>query len=289
MSQKKLIDDINEAFIEIMEEENASRYRKYIKNINDKLIANIETLTPAKVRNIISSESIELKDAGLFYTILSAITLIINNRRNLTQEQKNNLAPIIGVVGIYSITQPKQFVKRLYKAYKNPSSPNEKLVNNYIKTYQNKNKALIDRVVRKQKELITDVQTKAKLQQSQDMLREYRVLKDEKLLSNKNIDRKFKRKYNSSKAINRSLDTELHAEAEVAKLEHSKVNGFRYKIWRTQRDAKVRKTGFHSQVANMRVPIDSDFRVGGAVASAPGDTRLPPSERIRCRCYLVYE
>jgi hypothetical protein len=97
------------------------------------------------------------------------------------------------------------------------------------------------------------------------------------------------RKYNKLSNIERALDTELHRQSEFVRLEHSKALGFTHKTWKTQGDRRVRNTTFHNQVSNKRVPIDSEFRAGGMTARQPSDTTLPPSESIRCRCYLIYD
>jgi hypothetical protein len=60
------------------------------------------------------------------------------------------------------------------------------------------------------------------------------------------------------------------------------------KTWNTQRDGKVRKTTFHSNVDGKTVEIDSFFEVNDMKAQFPADSSLPDWERLNCRCYLLY-
>ena len=99
----------------------------------------------------------------------------------------------------------------------------------------------------------------------------------------------LRRKYNDRVAIKRALRTEIHAQTEFIKAETSKGLGYKYKIWRTQRDSRVRETNFHKQVANQKVLVDREFQAGSLRANVPGDERLPANDRINCRCYLIYE
>ena len=103
------------------------------------------------------------------------------------------------------------------------------------------------------------------------------------------IKRELVRKYNNLSNIERALDTELHRASETVRQAHSIALGYRHKTWKTQQDERVRDTCFHNEVANKRVPIESDFRACGMRAQRPGDERLPPNESIRCRCYLIYD
>jgi hypothetical protein len=60
------------------------------------------------------------------------------------------------------------------------------------------------------------------------------------------------------------------------------------KTWNTQRDGKVRKTTFHSNVDRKTVMIDDFFEVNDMKAQFPADTSLPSWDRLNCRCYLIY-
>lgn len=60
------------------------------------------------------------------------------------------------------------------------------------------------------------------------------------------------------------------------------------KIWNTQNDKRVRKTQFHTQVANLIIDIDKDFQIAGFTAKYPAHKTLPDYERFGCRCYLTY-
>lgn len=64
-------------------------------------------------------------------------------------------------------------------------------------------------------------------------------------------------------------------------------SGFKYKIWETMKDDKVRHT--HIMADGQRVPIDGMFTVGMSEMRFPMDTENGnPEEIINCRCVCIY-
>ena len=61
--------------------------------------------------------------------------------------------------------------------------------------------------------------------------------------------------------------------------------GYPYKKWITRRDDRVRPT--HAAADGQKVPLKSDFTVGGYSLNMPGDPYGPLHERINCRCVVV--
>ena len=65
--------------------------------------------------------------------------------------------------------------------------------------------------------------------------------------------------------------------------------GVGYKIWLSQRDAKVRES--HRLLDGEKVPIDGAFKVqsrkGVVILRFPGDPQAPPEEVVNCRCYII--
>lgn len=59
------------------------------------------------------------------------------------------------------------------------------------------------------------------------------------------------------------------------------------KFWVTQGDAKVRGTHSTAQADNAGIPLDEDFKVGGARLRYPRDPAGPAGETINCRCMSV--
>ena len=291
MKNSQLIDKLNDVFITIAAQEKNEQYATYLKSINREIIANIDTLDSAKVKSIVMSKKFDIKDSVLLFAILNAITLILNNRK-LTKKEKTNLAPVLAIIAIYSLNKPKQFANRIMTVNRTPST---KLVGKELKL-----KKLLNQYYKENEKAITK-----SIKQSEDDLvrsnRKYannttkRIRKDINKLLNQNkslntIEKSIKQKYAvKTSVVQRNLDTELHAQVETVKLEMSKQAGYTHKTWKTQGDSKVRKTGFHKKVSNQRVPIDSDFVAGGHRASRAGDPRLPAGERIRCRCYIIYD
>ena len=282
---KNRIDAINDAFIEVLMQSSAKGYEEYIRSINRELIANVDKLTPSKVKSIIQGAKINVDDIALLFLIQNAILLIVTKKP--TKKQREPLLPIIALLGIYSLNNPKRFVKKILKVSKGVGlNKTEQKAFNIIQGFKRDNiKVLNDarRLARKQLDT-----SRLKSRTSQRMIKDLNKGLAEKK-SIEEIKNGLVRKYNKLSNVERALDTELHAQSEFVRLEHSKALGYSHKIWRTQGDSRVRHTAFHNGVANKRVPIDSDFRAGGLRASQPGDTTLPPSDRIRCRCYMVFE
>jgi len=87
--------------------------------------------------------------------------------------------------------------------------------------------------------------------------------------------------------IKRYLQTEAHEDFERAKIENAKIHGFKYKYWRTQRDANVRMS--HMIMDGKIVASDENFKIGKHEAFVPGDNSLPIEERINCRCFTEFQ
>jgi hypothetical protein len=192
------------------------------------------------------------------------------------------------VVSVYSVSNPKLFVHKIYKSIKTPSSDNERNVGKLIGDYKEQNKRVIERIKAQQLQDLNSSQTKAKLSMSKSVIEDIKIM----TAQGKPLEMQrhwLKRKYNTNKAITRAVDTEIHASLEKGKLLQAEADGFTEKIWKTQGDDRVRQTKWHNHVANMKIDIDKDFTLGSMVANAPGDTRLPVGERINCRCYMIYK
>ena len=283
---KSKVDQINDAFIEILTKENAKGYTEYIKSINRELAQNVNSLTPSKVKSIIKGAKINIDDIALLFVIQNAVLLIMS-RDKPTPKQRKSLLPIVALLGIYSLKKPKRFVKRLVRINKGIGlNANEKKAQAIIQGFK-KDNAKILASARKIARTQLD-QTRLKSKVSRRMVRDLNQgLKEKKSIEQ--IKNGLVRKYNKLSNVERTLDTELHAQSEFVRRTHSEALGYTHKTWKTQADSRVRDTHFHNGVTNKRVPIDSDFRAGGLRAEQPGDPQLPPSDRIRCRCYLIYD
>ena len=282
---KSKVDQINDAFIKILGKENSKQYAEYIKSINRELIANVDNLTPAKVKSIIKGAKIDIDDIALLFIIQNAILLIVGKK--VKKKDRTALLPIIALMGLYSLKRPERFVKKLVKINKGVGlNANEKKAQAIIKGFKVDNEKVLKdarKVARKQLDT-----TQLKSKTSKHMVKDLNEMIKEKK-SIKDIKINLVRKYNKLSNVERTLDTELHAQSEFVRRVHSEALGYTHKIWKTQGDSRVRHTKFHDGVKEQRVPIDSKFRAGGLKAEQPGDASLPPSDRIRCRCYLTYE
>ncbi|RLI45404.1 hypothetical protein DRO61_10615 [Candidatus Bathyarchaeota archaeon] len=226
-----------------------------------------------------------MDDIALLFVIQNAILLIVGKK--VKKKDRTPLLPIIALLGIYSLKRPERFVKKLIRINKGVGlNDNEKKARAIIQGFKQDNEKVLKdarRVARKQLDT-----SRIKSKTAKRMIRDLNEgIKEKKSI--KQIKNELIKKYNNLSNIERALDTELHAQSEFVRREHSKALGYTHKTWKTQQDSRVRETAFHNGVANKTVPIDSDFRAGGLRAKQPGDAQLPPSDRIRCRCYLIFE
>lgn len=84
-------------------------------------------------------------------------------------------------------------------------------------------------------------------------------------------------------ALNESLSINNHIE-----LNEAKKAGYRYKVWQTELDDKVRPT--HELMEGVKIPIDELFDVSGSLMEMPHDVThgADMSEVSNCRCWCIY-
>ena len=282
---KSKVDQINDAFIAVLTKRNARKYSDYIKSINKEMIDNIDNLTADKVKSIVKNAKMDVDDLALLFAIQNAVLLIVS--RKVRKKDKDNLLPVIALMGMYSLKKPKRFVERISKVVSGVGlNANEQKALGLVKEFESANKQVLVRARRIALERTEIGIIKSK--HNKRMIRDFKRFTKEGDSAAK-IKNKLVRKYNKLSNVERVLDTELHAQSELVRQEHSKALGYTHKTWKTQEDSRVRDTHFHNGVADKRIPIDSDFRAGGQRAEQPGDVRLQASDRIRCRCYLRYD
>jgi|LGOV01.1.fsa_nt_gb hypothetical protein len=289
---KSKVEQINDAFMEILVKENAKKYSKYLKEINKQLIENVETLTASKVKSIISSVKLDIDDIVMLLMLQSAILIVIDKRIPRKKLDKS-LLPLLAVVGMYSLKRPKRFVQKIVKIQKTISlqkvtklSPNENKTRDIFKEWFKGNDKNIDRF-RKMAIERTEISI-VKSKRNKRMLRDFKRLRQEGK-GIEDIKRSLTRKYNKRVNIERVLNTELHSQSVMVKHETNKISGAKYKTWKQRSRPSKRHTKFHEGVINKRIPIDSDFQANGLKAQYPGDDRLPASDVINCGCWLEYE
>jgi len=280
------VDQINDAFIEILGKENSKQYEQYIKGIRKEMINNVNGLTADKVKSIVKGAKINIDDIALLFVIQNAVLLIVGKAK-MTKETKQSLLPIVALLSLYSLRRPKTFVKKIVKINKGIGlNANEKKARGIIQGFKQSNEAVLKQARKTARTQLDLSQLKSKT--SKRMVQDLnKGIADKKSI--KQIKSEMTRKFNNVSNVERTLNTELHAQSEFVRKEYSQALGYTHKTWKTQGDSRVRHTHFHNGVTNKRIPIDSDFRAGGLRAEQPGDTRLPPSDRIRCRCYLIYD
>lgn len=291
-----LQEQLNNAFIDIAAELGNEEYARYLRAIQRDLINEIDTVTSSRIKEIVMSHKINIKNSVLLFSILEAVTRILNG--NLTRKEKTAYTPIIALMGIYSVRRPKVFAKRvaelvttsnaqLGKSYgvKSNMVNSKKILNEYFV----RNEASISNSIRKSENNIIRSNRRRLNTLTRSIRKDIAKMRDMNK-SIKSITRTIKAKYGvDDNIVSRNLDTELHAQAETVKVEIAKGNGATHKTWKQDSRPNKRVTCFHKGVVNKRIPIDSDFRSCGLRANAPGDERLPAGERIYCKCYTVFD
>lgn len=287
-SRKKIIEDLNNAVIDYMKDYRGTRLAQYFKSINNEIIRHSGRLDRDAMRTIIDrhTEELDISDLAVFGALLGVLTAIIKERR-LTQKQRTDYAPILGLLAIYDITSPKRFIDNVRKSMKSPKSANQRKAGGLINEYKDRASRTIERIATKQRNDLIRAQRVSVFRKSREINAHIeRMTAEQKPFEMQ--QRWLTRQYNADRVIMRAVDTEIHANLETAKVEQAKFEGWTKKTWNTQGDDRVRKTRWHNWAANKTIDIDDDFVLGKMKASAPGDMRLPPGERINCRCYLVF-
>ncbi len=97
-------------------------------------------------------------------------------------------------------------------------------------------------------------------------------------------------KYENIKKVRalRIARTETTGAVNKGIVETLKIEGVRYKVWvaifHNTRDTHKQA---HFETHANPVPIGNNFIVGESPAEAPGDSSLPPEERVNCQCTVV--
>jgi hypothetical protein len=76
------------------------------------------------------------------------------------------------------------------------------------------------------------------------------------------------------------------AVASAAELATAEAAGWRYKIWNTMKDPRVRQT--HRDLAGVKISLNEVFKtIDGDELQFPGDPSSDITNRIGCRCWLT--
>lgn len=279
--KRDLIDRINEAFLEQAKETHARKYRKNFKRLVDDILTK-RPRTRREIADLIRKNQIDIKDNLLLFTVLNTVTSLIARRP--TKEEQPLVAPIQEAMKRFNVLKPKQFAKSIWhmitgKKQTQAEKRFRPILLSYYDDYTENTESIEQQM---QRSLF-----RARLETMNDLFQDIEELREQRLNANQ-IKKALLAKYNDPYRINRALDTELHEQAERTKLEQSKFMGYTHKQWNTQNDERVRKTNFHNAVSKKRIPIEQSWKIGTTVADYPGDIRLPPGERIFCRCYITY-
>lgn len=209
-------------------------------------------------------------------------SIVKDNQKTIQGLVNKNTKALRTINKSITTNQVKEIKKQFnqIKMLKKPLSPNE----------------INDRLMKKLN--LSEKELKRQLQkvESSNIMKERRKLINarkelqgvKRPLTNKEISTELKKKFGDNNSrLERILDTETHRQNELVKEVVARDQGFKWKIWNTQRDSKVRAS--HARLDRKRIRIKSMFNVGGHKAPHPGAAVLPPQESIRCRCFLTFE
>jgi hypothetical protein len=280
--KRQLVEQLNAEFEKLLANKEKSKYSKYIRETSEKIIDK-RPKNRIEMQKIIRQQKLDTKTATKMFNVLANTTaLIMNPPKDLEQQKK--LQPLQQIMRAYSVTSPRTFANSVYQMTtgRNMSTKNEQFRPAMLSYYNGftENIETADQQYQRALQRSTLEAESAIFKDFEDLRRERVPITKQKTL--------LLEKYGSPVRVQRILETELHEQAERTKLETSKFMQYTHKEWNTQRDERVRKTKFHTTVDRKRIPIDSNFKGGGFEAEYPGDIKLPPGERINCRCYIVY-
>lgn len=282
MANRELIDRINEAFLEVVGDDVEPKYRKFINAVNRDIL-NLQRPTKAKIRKIVQRHKPDMGDSSLMFAIMGAVTHVLNNPQLSWQDQQR-FAPVLLLMGAYSVSNPKRFAKTVKKMSSNYGlSDRERKYKRAIDQFKKQNERAINRAT---KEAIRNAQ-EAQLASKSKIADDYNTMQKQGMKVSE-IRHELNQKYKADIRTRRTLNTELHEHSENTKVDMAEDMGMTTKEWVTQGDERVRSTPFHNGAKGQVIPIKDSFKVGGQTADKPGAMNLPPEERINCRCYLVF-
>ena len=288
MTQKqksKLIDAMNEAFQEQVKQGVLKDYRRSFKKLVQDMVDK-KPRTRRDIYELMQKHQINVRDNVLMFNVLNTVTSLIARRP--TGRAKTLSAQMREIMSGFNILKPKRFARSIWKMIKGSrtQTAKEKRFRPLLLSYYDGFTENIEEEIKQSERALL----RTRLETMNDLFADIEELREQRVPI-RQLKKTLEAKYADPFRINRALDTELHEQAERTKLEQSKFMGFTHKQWNTQGDERVRNTVFHDTVstpARRRIPIDATWKVGTIAADYPGDIRLPPKERIFCRCYITY-
>ena len=291
--RERLLENLNDAVTEVVEEREGNGYAEYVREINRKIVDDIDNISAERVRKIVRETPINLERANTLYAIVAAIMLHVNvsdrlNRRTARTQQvmAAGLSSFFGIHRAISKSGAKTVVRNIHSSIRNPKSNFHKKGSSIIKDFKNKNKRMMHNINQKTLADIRKAQELATVPRSKEILEKYKEMAKDGMERGK-IKYNLKRDYNAKHKTQRAIRTETHNQFESTKMVQARELGYTQKTWKTQSDDRVRNTAFHRNVHNKTVSLDDDFRGGGQRAQHPSDMSLKPKDRINCRCYMI--
>ena len=298
MRKKDIVEDLNNAIIDVGMTTYEKNYREQLNALQAKaveLVGKDIRPTIAKLSKGFRVTGININTRGQF--IIAGTQLLVQNPK-----LKSKLPELAKLMSLYSVNNPLLYADKVNKIVKVimgakiPLNPRETKALRNIDIYMKQNSKQIQKLVDQNTKALKVINKQITTNQSRAIIKRRNKLIKERItvngvkrpLTNEEIAKRLTSEFKNDKArINRILDTEVHRQTELVGEATAKAYGFRFKIWNTQRDSRVRDS--HAKLQGKRVRINGYFNVGGHKASFPGDARLPADESINCRCFLTYE
>ena len=293
-------EDLNNAVIDQNSKTYLKDYKGHINSIQDKAIDQVSRgIRPTQkgLRKGVRITGVNRNIRNAF--ILGNVNQLIQHDRDIKLRRK--LLPMANLMKIYSVKNPTLFALKIDKIVKVvlgekiPLNPREVRAFGEIDRFLNQNKKQIQTLVVEQTKALRTINKQITTNQSRTIIKRRNKLIRERItvqgvtrpLTNNEIATRLRSEFkDDSVRLERILDTEVHRQNELVREVTAKGLGFKFKIWNTQRDRKVRDT--HEAIDRKKIPINAFFKVGKGRAQHPGAATLPPEESIRCRCNLTY-
>lgn len=313
-----LIDKYNESFLEVSINALERQYRKWFDKVTiestkrgkgKKEIKKVIREMPLNERNFVNQSYNAL--------VLSGITNIIEKQR-LDQDDREALNPIFAIVAAYGLRNHKVIARKVQRVNEaiidgvtKGLDAKDRAVVGEVRRYYKKNDKTLQQLIRDNKKSVKNIHKNIKSNISKVIIKTLDKEIKERVLDDKtgakrpktageirdSLRDKFGKQVNYR--VNRILDTELGTMQEETKFVQHKTLGYTHKKWNSQQDSKVRTS--HQLTNGQIVPIDKKFTLAGvpnskngkdkarpAKADFPRDAKLPPEQRIQCRCNATY-
>ena len=312
-AKRELQEDLNNALID----ENASNYAvEYEEHLESLQLRAVKMVEDGK-RPTQKALRKGVRIVGTPRNVRSAF--ILGNINQLIQDDRNTalkreLRPLVNFMNLYNAKNVDHFIGKLtklvdvYSGIRLPLNNREVKAFGEIRQFLNQNRESVQQLIKTQQKAIKRINKEITTNQSRQIIKARNRLIKERItvdgvtrpLTNEEIGERLREQFSDNKGrLERILQTEIHSQNELVREVTAKGLGYKFKVWNTQRDSRVRQG--HKEVDRIVKKIDQKFRVfryktkngveiraGSDLMEFPGDKTAHPSNTINCRCFLTY-